>query len=98
MEDEELRDKISKIRRGAKIYVTPYSIDDGDPFTSMGIPCTNPARSAVELPKTFLARLENFDGEVMWLRTQSFYCLKIGLGEIKDVNVLISSSWEIKKF
>ena len=94
MEVEELRTKISKIRRGAKIYVTPFSIDDGDPFTSMGIPCTNPARSSVELGKSFLAHLENFDGEVLWIRTQSYYCLKLGIGEVKDVNVLISYSWE----
>lgn len=96
MEVVSVRGKISKIRKGAKIYVIPFCAREGDKFTSIGVPCTNPARAAVELNKPFLAHLENFDGEVVWLRTQSYYCLKVGIEDIKDVNVLISNSWEVK--
>lgn len=90
---EELRTKIYGIRKGAKVLVTPRMMEDREPYNAFGIPCGSGERKVVELAEPFYAYLENFDGEVVWIRTVEYFCLKISVEDLKEVSVLVNSPW-----
>lgn len=94
---EELRTKISGIRRGERIKVVPMSMKEGDSYTTLGIPCTTPAREVYELDVPFFARLDSFDGESLWLSSENHFCLKIPYDDLKDISVLINVPTDISK-
>ncbi len=97
MDRENLRTKISGIRKGTKVQLVPMSMKNGDAFTAFGIPCSAPARKVFELDKPFYARLDNFDGESIWISSEEHFCLKIAYDELKDVSILLDTTKKITK-
>ena len=95
--DETLRTKISGIKKGAKVQIIPRRMDNGDSFNAVGLPCVTPAKRVVQLDSPFYATLENFDGDVLWIRTQEYFCLKISFEDLKDVSVLLNTPWSSAK-
>lgn len=85
MGESELRAKIAKINKGTKIAVVPVSTEFGDEITAIGLPCAPYERATIELPEPFYASLEEFDGDTLWLRTKSYYCIKVAIADIRDV-------------
>ena len=94
MNEDELRKKISGIRLGARVAVIPLSTAYGDDINAVGVPCADGQRSSIEITEPFYARLENFDGENLWLRTRSYYCLKVNISDVKDIMILASETWK----
>ncbi len=94
MEESQLREKIASIKKGAKVAIIPMSVSYGDHINAMGMPCGDGVRSGIELTEPFQAKLENFDGENLWLRTRSYYCLKVSISDLKDVMELTSETWK----
>ncbi len=97
MERETLRGKIAGIRKGTKVQIIPMSMKAGDPFTAFGIPCSTPARKVHELDHPFYASLDNFDGEVIWISSEEYFCLKVPYEDLKDVSILLDSPTRVTK-
>lgn len=85
MSEDPLFEKISRIKKGRKFFVIPLSTNYGDEITAMGVPCSGINRAAIELPDPFHAELEDFDGDNIMIKTESYHCLKIALVDIRDV-------------
>lgn len=94
MEENVLKGKVSRISRGSKISVVPLSQGRGDPIDTMGLPCPGFGTGPVTFTETFFARLDNFDGEVMYVHTREHYCVKISIGHVRDVLLVTTSKWE----
>ena len=86
--------KITGMLKGSKVAIIPLSVDYGDEITAIGIPGSFSSENPVELKDPFEAFLEDFDGEVLRLRTPIHYCLKVSIGDIKDVMALTSETWK----
>lgn len=85
MEEARLRRKLAKFGKGQRVVVIPKSIKYGDESTAIGVPCTTYESNPVELFDPFEAYFEEFDGEIMKLRTESIYCLQVALIDLSDI-------------
>lgn len=85
MDELHLRSKISLFHKGQKVVVIPQSIKYGDEATTIGVPCSNYESNPVELYDPFEAFFEEFDGEILKLRTNSIYCLQVAIIDISDI-------------
>ncbi len=92
MDEKELLRLLTNIRKGSKVAVVPLSTAYGDDINAIGIPCGDGIRSSIELTEPFHAILENFDGENLWLRTKTYYCLKVSIGDVKDIIPLVNQA------
>lgn len=97
MNSEELRRKIKGIKRGDRVKIVPMSLKNGDPYTSIGIPCTTPARELYNLDQPFFATLDFFDGEIIWLSSEEHSCMKVHFDDLKDVALLINVPTNVTK-
>ncbi len=89
---EEIRYKLYGIRKGEKIRITPMSTKNGDPFTTLAIPGFGPAKEHIEMHEPFYARLDNFDGETLWLTSDQHLTLRMAYDDLKEVSVLLQNS------
>ena len=94
MDEVQLRQKIIKMRKGERIAVIPQSKRYGDESTAIGVPCSSMESNPVELFEPFEAFLEEFDGEIIRLRTATFYCLKVSIADLMDAIPLKESDRE----
>ncbi len=92
MDELHLRRKLAHICKGQKVVVFPQSMKYGDESTAIGVPCSTYESNPVELFDPFEAFLEDFDGEVLKLRTNSLYCLKVALIDLADISDLSPKS------
>ena len=88
MDEKVFTRKISGMQKGSKVAIIPLSVDYGDDITAIGVPGSFSLENPVELKDPFEAFLEDFDGEVLKLRTPIHYCLKVSIADIKDIMVL----------
>lgn len=88
MDEKRFAQKLSRMQKGSKVAIIPLSVDYGDDITAIGVPGSFSNESPVELKDPFEAYLEDFDGEVLRLRTPIHYCLKVSIADIKDIMVL----------
>lgn len=89
MKRDELRVKLTGIKRGEKVRITPMSTKNGDLFTTLAIPGFGPAKEHIEIHEPFYARLDSFDGETLVVTSEQHNSLRISYEELKDVSVLI---------
>lgn len=85
MDEVRLKRKLSKFSKGQKVVVIPQSIKYGDESTAIGVPCTTYESNPLELFDPFEAFFEEFDGEILKLRTDSIYCLQVALIDLNDI-------------
>ncbi len=83
--EKKIGNKISRMFKGAPVWIVPLSTKYGDDITAMAINCTTYSTSLIELSEPFRARLEDFDGQVLRIRNDHYYCLKIDVGDLKDI-------------
>ena len=88
MDEKRFTQKLSRMQKGSKVAIIPLSVDYGDDITAIGVPGSFSNENPVELKDPFEAYLEDFDGEVLRLRTPIHYCLKVSIADIKDIMVL----------
>ena len=88
MDEKIFTQKISGMQKGSKVAIIPLSADYGDSITAIGVPGSLSPENPVELKDPFEAFLEDFDGEVLRLRTPNHYCLKVSIADIKDITLL----------
>ncbi len=88
MDEKIFTQKILRMQKGSKVAIIPLSVDYGDSITAIGVPGSLSAENPVELKGPFEAFLEDFDGEVLRLRTPIHYCLKVSIADIKDIMLL----------
>ena len=77
--------KISRMFKGASAWLIPLSCKYGDDVTAVAINCTTYSTSLIELSEPFKAFIEDFDGQFLKIRTDHYYCLKVDLGDLKDI-------------
>lgn len=92
MDELHLRRKLAYINKGQKVVVFPQSMKYGDDSTAIGVPCSTHESNPFELYDPFEAFLEDFDGEILKLRTNSLYCLKVALIDLSDISDLSPKS------
>ncbi len=85
MDEVQLKRKLSRIKKGQKVLIIPQSIRYGDESTAIGVPCTTYESNPIELFDPFEAHFEEFDGEILKLRTDSVYCLQVALIDLSDI-------------
>lgn len=93
MKREEIKYKLSGIKRGDKIRITPMSTRNGDPFTTLAIPGFGPAKEHIEIHEPFFARLDSFDGETLWITSEKHSTLRLAYDDLKEVSVLLQNSY-----
>ncbi len=77
--------KISKLYKGSSVWIIPLSARYGDDVTAMAINCLSFSTSLIELPEPFQAYIEEYDGQFIKVRNSNYYCLKIDIGDLKDL-------------
>ena len=90
MDQNRLRVRLSKIKNGSWIAVIPLSVAYGDDLNAVGFPCNVFQSTGIELTEPFKAILEKFDGENLLIRTDDYDCLKVNVGDLKEVMELVS--------
>lgn len=90
MNPEDLRHKLSGIKRGERIKITPLNVEEGDPFDTIGIPWTEPAKKVYALKDPFYAVLDHFDGVVLWVISDQHGHIRIPYDELKGISLLVN--------
>lgn len=80
------------MQKGTKLLIVPLSAEYGDDVTALGINCTFCGESYVELNEPFQGFLEDFDGEVLRIRTEHYYNLKVSVADVKSAVELPSAA------
>ena len=63
----------------------------GDIFTAYAVSCYGSEGMPIELSEPFQGVLEDFDGTYVYIRTDKYYCLRVDINELKNVDVLSKS-------
>ncbi len=83
--EKEIVLKARRIPKSSRVAVYPMSTIYGDLFTTYASSCYGFNEAPVELSQPFQATLENFYGSYLYLRTNQFYCVKVGINKIRDI-------------
>lgn len=77
--------KLSRLFKGSAVWITPLSSKYGDDITAMAINCVSYSTSLIEINEPFRAHIEDYDGQFLRVRSDNYYCLKIDIGDLKDI-------------
>lgn len=77
--------KLSSLYKGSPVWIIPLSSKYGDDITAMAMNCVSYSSSLIELAEPFRAHIEDYDGHFLRLRSDHYYCLRIDIGDLKDL-------------
>lgn len=83
--EKNIGNKISKLYKGSSVWIIPLSARYGDDVTAMAINCLSFSTSLIEIAEPFQAYIEDYDGQFIRVRNSNYYCLKIDIGDLKDL-------------